>query len=256
MHWPGAVFNLFLCAKPGNNCRHYQWKEKKRKISRVVSLWNIKELNLKECSLIITSKFSKCLYPFLSEPGFFCVSCLMIFRIYSNIFCFSPCICCEIPVSLRRSCLAAVQGQNSPSHCSAGNQPAECQALTGTPPANLYIGIVPVQYHQFSSDIFCKIIPRSWPENSKGVAKIRSLSAYLSLKHMEIKTETCSPAALYNDGVCRVQCWSSWNWHLLCHVGKQLREDLLLKISCKEMKLSFEPVCFISSQFSYVGSLP
>lgn len=103
MHWPAAVFNLFLCTKPSNNCKHYQQEEKRRKISRVVSLWNIKELNLKEWSLIIASKFSKCLYPSLSVPGFFCVSCLMIFRIYSNIFCFSPCICCEVPVSLKES---------------------------------------------------------------------------------------------------------------------------------------------------------
>lgn len=104
MHWPAAVFNLFLCTKPSNNCKHYQWKEEKRKLSRAVSLWNIKELNLKECSLIIASKFSKCLYLSLPEPRSLCVSCLMIFRICSNIFCFSPCIFCEFSVCLRRCC--------------------------------------------------------------------------------------------------------------------------------------------------------
>lgn len=142
-------------------------------------------------------------------------------------------------------------------HAALQETSQQCQELTATLPANLYIWMAPVQYHQFRSDTSCKRIPRSWSENSQGISKISSLSAYLSLKYLEIKTEeSSSTAALHNDEVFRVQCWWSWNWHLLYNAGKQLREDLLLKISCKEMKLSFEPVRFISSQFSYVGSLP
>lgn len=101
MHWPAAVLNLFLCTKSSNNCMLYQQKEKRRKISRAVNLWNIKELNLKKCSLIIASKFSKCLYLSLFGPRYLCVSCLIIFRIYSNFFCFSPCACFEFAVSLK-----------------------------------------------------------------------------------------------------------------------------------------------------------
>lgn len=143
------------------NCKHYQRKEKKRKISGVVSLWNLKGLNLKECSLIIASKFSKCLYVCLSEPRFFCVSCLMIFRIYSNIFCFSPCICCEFAVSLKEvlpRCCAVSE------HCTAlfCREPASRESCT-----HRYPTCKLVYLHRSCSLLsalfryFCKIILRS-----------------------------------------------------------------------------------------------
>lgn len=185
----------------------------------------------------------------LSEPGFFCVSCLVVFRIGSNTFCFSPCICCEFAVFLRRSCLAVVQCQSTAPH-SAGSQPAH----TGTLPADLYIWIVPVHYCQFSSDTFCKIIPRSWLETSEGFQEQFPASILVFVIHGN-----------NNGGELQHSCTVYW-WSLQGTVLMKLElasimlennwgRICFLEISCKEMKLSFEPVCFISSQFSYVESL-